>query len=94
LTVKLTNRRQRREQRMKRLVRDAEAHRAAIREGLDYRISGEHGAMTVHTHSLGWHRAKTPNSAVPPQGRGWDRSGPVRVSLQSDGIPPIYRTDD
>ncbi len=46
---------------------------------LDYRVSGESGALIVHTHSLSWHRAKNPNITTPPPGRGWDGSGPVRM---------------
>ncbi len=46
---------------------------------LDYRVSGESGALTVHSHSMSWHRAKSPNITIPPPGRGWDGSGPVRM---------------
>lgn len=56
-----------------------EAHRAALRAGLDYRVSGETGALVVHTHSLSYHRAKTPNITIPPVGRAWDKSGRARV---------------
>ena len=46
---------------------------------LDYRVSGESGALVMHTHCLTWHRSKSPNITVPPPGRGWDGSSPVRV---------------
>ena len=72
-------RHQRRALRLQRLVGAKEAHRAALRAGLDYRVSGESGALVVHTHSLSWHRATTPNITVPPLGRGWDKSGRARV---------------
>ncbi len=55
------------------------ARRAALRAGLAYRVSGETGALVVHTHSLSWHRDKSPNITIPPPGRGWGASGPVRV---------------
>ena len=64
---------------MERLAAAKEAHRAALQAGLDYRVSGETGALVVHTHSLSWHRAKSPNITAPPPGRGWDGSGTVRV---------------
>ncbi len=73
------SRQQRRAMRLQSLVGDREAHRAAIRAGLDYRTSGESGALVVHTHSLSWHRAKCPNITTPPSGREWDRSGHARV---------------
>ncbi len=72
-------RHQRRALRLQRLVGAKEAHRAALRAGLDYRVSGETGALVVHTHSLSYHRAKTPNITIPPVGRAWDRSGRARV---------------
>ncbi len=54
--------------------------------GLDYRVSVESGSLTVHTHSLSWHRARSPNITVPPAGQGWDRSGPVRVVAAGQGV--------
>ena len=72
-------RQQRRALRLQRVVEDRDAHRAALRAGLDYRVSGETGALVVHTHSLSYHRAKTPNITIPPVGRGWDKSGRARV---------------
>lgn len=73
-----------------RLVTTREAHRAALEAGLDYRVSGESGALVVHTHTLTWHRAKSPNITVPPPGRGWDRSGRARMvegTKGSVGVP-------
>ena len=72
-------RHQRRARRLQKLAAAREAHRAALKAGLDYRVSGESGALVVHTHSLSWHRAKCPNITLPPLGRGWDRSSRVRV---------------
>ncbi len=77
--VKSITRHQRRARRRHLLAAAREAPRAALQAGLDYRVSGETGALVVHTHSLSWHRAKSPNLTVPPPGRGWDRSGPARV---------------
>ncbi len=51
---------------------------------LDYRVSGESGALTVHTHSMSWHRAKSPNITIPPPGRGWDGSGTVRMVVRQN----------
>ena len=76
--VRSITRHQRRAWRLQRLAADREARLAARMAGLDYRVSGESGALVVHTHSLSWHRAKSPNITIPPPGRDWDRSGPVR----------------
>ncbi len=46
---------------------------------MDFRVSGESGALIVHTHCLNWHRAESPIITTPPPGRGWDGSGPVRM---------------
>ena len=72
-------RQRRRALRLQRLVGANEAHRAALRAGLDYRVSGDSGALVVHTHSLSYHRAKMPNITIPPVNRGWDKSGRARV---------------
>ena len=83
--VKPTTRRQRRAERQRRLVTSKEASLAARLAHLDYRVSGESGALTVHTHSLSWHRANSPNITVPPEGQGWDRSGPARWVREPEG---------
>ena len=80
MEVRPMTRHQRRTGRLKSLTTAREAHRAAIRAGLDYRVSGESGALIVHTHSLSWHRAKNPNITVPPTGRGGDGTGPAPSS--------------
>lgn len=79
MKVNLTSRRQRRARRLQKLTSAREAHRAAMQAGLDYRVSGQGGTLVARTHSLSWHRAKSSNITVPPKGRGWDRSGTVRV---------------
>ena len=83
--VKPTTRRQRRAWRLQMLAASREARLVARRAGLDYRVSGESGALVVHTHSLNWHRAKSPNITAPPPGRGWDGSGPVRAVVEPEG---------
>ena len=77
--VKPITRHQRRAWRLKKLTVAREAHEAALRARLDYRVSGESGALRVYSHSLSWHRAKSPNITIPPAGQEWGRSGPVRV---------------
>ncbi len=81
---KPTSRHQRRARRLQRLTGGREARLVAQMAGLDYRVSGESGALVVHTNSLSWHRAKSPNITVPPPGRGWDKSGCVRVLGKPD----------
>jgi len=91
------SRQQRRATRLQGLVSDRDAYRAAMRAGLDYRVSGETGALVVHSHSLSYHRAKSPNITIPPAGRGWDKSGRARVvqeariSITTPDIPDIFR---
>ena len=53
---------------------------------LDFRVSGESGALIVHTHSLSWHRTRSPNITIPPPGRGWDKSSPTRVVEIDEGF--------
>ena len=86
-------RQERRALRLLRVVGDREAHRAALRAGLDYRVSGESGALVVRGHSITWHRAKTPNITIPPAGRGWDKSGRARVvqAAQVSALTPDTR---
>ena len=75
-------RRERRADRQREFVADKEARlaaRLARLARLDYKVSGESGALRVHTHSLTWHLAKRPNGAAPPPGRGWDRTGPTNT---------------
>ena len=79
MTTQDASRQQRRAMRLQGLVSNREAYRAAMRAGLDFRVSGETGALVVHSHSLSYHRAKTPNITIPPVGRGWDKSGRARV---------------
>ena len=79
MEAKPITRHQRRARRLQRLTASREAYLIARMAGLDYRVSSESGALVVHTHSLSWHRAKSPNITVPPPGRRWDGSGPVRV---------------
>ncbi len=73
------SRQQRRAKRLQGVVSNRDAYRAAMRAGLDFRVSGETGALVVHSHSISYHRAKSPNITIPPAGRGWDRSGRARV---------------
>ncbi len=73
------SRQQRRAKRLQGVVSNRDAYRAAMRAGLDFRVSGETGALVVHSHSISYHRAKSPNITIPPAGRGWDKSGRARV---------------
>ena len=88
MKVEVTTRRQRRLKRLQRLVSAREARLAAQMASLDYRVSGESGALVVHSHSLTWHRSKSPNITVPPSGRAWDRSGPVFVKNAEEADAP------
>lgn len=84
MEVKPMTRYQRRAQRLRRLTAAREVRPVARMAGLDYRVSGESGGLVAHTHSLSWHRAKSPNITAPPPGQVWDRSGPARVVAKLD----------
>ena len=77
-TTSLT-RHQRRVWRLKRLAVAKEARLVARMARLDFKVSGETGALRVTSHAVTQHLAKRPNSSTPPPGRGWDRSGRVKV---------------
>ena len=79
MEVKPITRHQRRARRLKKLTLAREAYEAALRARLAHRVAGESGALRVFSHSLSWHRAKSPNITIPPAGQEWGRSGPVRV---------------
>ena len=72
-------RRERRAIRQRRLVTTREARLAAWLTRLDYKVSGETGAMRVPTKGRTWHLGGRLNGHAPPPGRGWDRSGQTYV---------------
>jgi hypothetical protein len=56
-----------------------EARLAARMAKLDYKVSGETGAMRVPTKARTWYRGGRLNGHAPPSGRDWDRSGATYV---------------
>ncbi len=78
-------RRQKRMARQRRFVTAREARYAAWLAHLDYKVSGETGAMKVPAKGRTWHRGNRANGHTPPAGRGWDRSGPTYV-VEAQGI--------
>ena len=88
MEAKVLTRHQRRARRLQRLTARREARLVARMAGLDHRVSGESGALVVHTYSLSWHRAKSPNTTAPPPGQEWDRSGPARAVGVHKGDSP------
>jgi hypothetical protein len=88
--VTARTRREKRALRLQKLVSNRQARQAARLAHLDYRVSGDGGALKAHTHSLAWHRAKNQNGPAPPPGRGWDRSGPTYVvGVHELGFPKL-----
>ncbi len=77
-TIEMT-RRERRAQRQQRFVTAKEARLAARLAHLDYKVSGESGAMKVPIKGRTWCQGNRKNGQVPPPGRKWDRSGPTYV---------------
>ena len=47
---------------------------------LDYKTSGEIGAMRVPTKARTWHQGGRANGHAPPPGQGWERSGATYVT--------------
>ena len=72
-------RQERRAIRQRRFVTAREARLAARLARLDYKVSGETGAMRVPTRARTWYLGNRFNAHPPPPGRGWDRSGPAYV---------------
>lgn len=44
---------------------------------LDYKVSGETGALKVPSKVRTWHLGGRANGHRPPPGQGWERSGPA-----------------
>ena len=62
-----------------RFVTTREARLAARLARLDYKVSGETGAMRVPSKMRTWHLGGRINGHAPPPGRDWDRSGATYV---------------
>jgi hypothetical protein len=70
-------RRERRTIRRLGFITAKEARLAARLARLDYKVSGETGAMRVPTKARTWHLGNRLNGHAPPPGQGWSRSGPA-----------------
>ena len=84
-----------------RFVTAREARMAARLARLDYKVSGETGAMRVPTKSRTWHQGGRLNGHVPPPGLGWERYGATYVrgdcrtglTAQADHPSPMAEAD-
>ncbi len=47
---------------------------------LDYKVSGETGALKVPSKVRTWHLGGRANGHAPPPGQGWDGSGPTYLT--------------
>jgi hypothetical protein len=82
-------RQERRAQRQRRFVTDKEARLAARLARLDYRTTGESGALKVPSTARIWHKGGRLNGHRPRPGQPWDRSGPAYVvETESEGRLP------
>ena len=68
-------RRERRTERQLRFVTTREARLAARLARLDYKVSGETGALKVPTKARTWYQGNRRSAHRPPPGEGWSRSG-------------------
>ena len=73
-------RQERRAERRRGSVTAREARLAARLAGLDYKTSGETGALKVPSKARTWHLGGRVNGHAPPPGRMWDRSGATYVT--------------
>ena len=71
------SRHERRAERQRRFVTAREARLAARLARLDYKTSGETGALRVPSKATTWYRGNRKNAHAPPPGQAWDRSGPT-----------------
>ncbi len=78
-TLTIRTRQERRAERQRGFVTAKEARLAARLAHLDYRVTGETGALRPPTKGRTWYRGNRKNAHAPPLGRGWDRSGPTYV---------------
>ena len=61
-------------------ARDGDARLPGWLRPLDYRVSGETGAMRVPSKARTWHMGNRKNAHAPPPGQGWSRSGATYVT--------------
>ncbi len=66
-------------------VTTRQARQAARLARLDYKVSGEPGAMRVPAKGRTWHKGNRRNGHAPPPGQGWDRSGLTYV-VEAEGL--------
>ena len=78
-TTSLT-RRERRTIRQRRFVTAREAALAARLARLDYKVSGETGALRPPTKGRTWHKGGRLNAHAPPTGQAWERSSATYVA--------------
>ena len=62
-----------------RLQTDCETPLPGWLRPLDYKVSGESGALKVPSKVRTWHLNNRANGHAPPPGQAWDRSGPAYV---------------
>ena len=84
-----TTRHDRRAVRQRWSVTAREARLAARLAHLDYKTSGETGAMRVPSKARTWYQGNRRNAHRPPPGRSWDRTGSAYVVATDElgGLP-------
>lgn len=83
-TSTFKTRQERRARRQRRFVTAREARLAARLARLDYKTSGETGALTPPTKERVWYPGNRKNAHQGPPGRRWDRSGRALVVAGED----------
>ena len=83
-------RRERRAERQRRFVTGKDARLAARLAHLDYKVTGETGALKVRSKVRTWHLGGRANGHAPPPGQGWDRSGQAHV-VKARGLGTLVK---
>lgn len=89
MTVTSISRHERRALRRRRLLTVKQAKLAARLAKLDYKTSGESGALELRTKAVIRASATRKNAYAPPPGQDWSRSGPAYVTeTKEQGLLP------
>ena len=85
LTVTSMTRHERRARRRRDFLTAKEARLASRLARLDYKTSGETGALKLHGKVIMGQRSGRKNAYAPPPGRSWSTSGPTYV-IETDRL--------
>lgn len=88
MTMTTITRRERRDRRRRKLVTVKQARLAARLAKLDYKTSGENGALRIRGKVVLRESNSRKNGYAPPPGGQWSRSGPTYVT-ETEELGPL-----